>query len=153
VAVSARLEPHAIDAAAALAAFTQGRREDGAVATFTGIARGTGADGRRLQGLYLDHHPRLTAASLHGIAADGAARFAVSDILILHRCGPVAPGDAIVFVAAAAAHRRAALEAVDYLMDRLKTDAVFWKREDLVDASRWIEPTGRDRADRARWSD
>ena len=57
----------------------------------------------------------------------------------------------IVFVAAAAVHRRAAFEAVDYLMDRLKTDALFWKREDGVDGPRWIEPTEGDRADRARW--
>ena len=57
-----------------------------------------------------------------------------------------------MFVAAAAAHRRAAFEAVDYLMDRLKTDALFWKREDGVDLSSWIEPTEADRADRARWS-
>ena len=65
----------------------------------------------------------------------------------------IAPGEAIVFVAAAAVHRRAAFEAVDYLMDRLKTDALFWKREDGVDGSIWIEPSDGDRSDRARWSD
>ena len=72
-------------------------------------------------------------------------------VRVVHRCGAIAPGEAIVFVAAAAVHRRAAFEAVDYLMDRLKTDALFWKREDGVDGPRWIEPTGGDRADRARW--
>ena len=59
----------------------------------------------------------------------------------------------IVFVAAASTHRRAAFEAADYMMDRLKTDAVFWKREDSVDSSSWIEPTEMDRAERARWSE
>jgi molybdopterin synthase catalytic subunit len=74
-------------------------------------------------------------------------------VRVLHRCGAIAPGEPIVFVAAAAAHRRAAFDAVDYLMDRLKTEAVFWKREDAVDGSRWIEPMDCDRADQARWSD
>ena len=100
----------------------------------------------------LDHHPRLTEQSLHDIAAS-AARFGVDAVRIVHRCGAIAPGEAIVFVAAAARHRRAAFEAVDCLMDALKTDAVFWKREDGVDGARWIEPTEADRADRARWSD
>jgi molybdopterin synthase catalytic subunit len=84
--------------------------------------------------------------------AASAERFGVEAVRIVHRCGEIAPGEAIVFVAAAAAHRRAAFDAVDYLIDRLKTDALFWKREDGVDASSWIEPTDADRADRARWS-
>ena len=83
----------------------------------------------------------------------GAARFDVSDLLVVHRCGDVAAGEAIVFVAASSPHRRAAFLAADYLMDRLKTDAAFWKREDGVDGSRWIEPTGQDQADRKRWSE
>jgi hypothetical protein len=65
----------------------------------------------------------------------------------------IAPGETIVFVAASAAHRRAAFEAADYMMDRLKTEAIFWKREDTADGTRWIEPTATDHADRARWSD
>jgi molybdopterin synthase catalytic subunit len=124
----------------------------GAVVSFTGLARGEAEDGAKVMGLYLDHHPRLTERSLHDIAAS-AGRFGVAAVRIVHRCGKIAPGEAIVFVAAAARHRRAAFEAVDCLMDALKTDAVFWKREDGVDGARWIEPTGADRADRARWSD
>lgn len=124
----------------------------GAVVSFTGLARGETEDGAAVDGLYLDHHPRLTEQSLNDIAAS-AARFDVAAVRIVHRCGAVAPGEAIVFVAAAARHRRAAFEAVDCLMDALKTDAVFWKREDGVDGARWIEPTEGDRADRARWSE
>ncbi len=124
----------------------------GAVVSFTGLARGETADGAKVERLFLDHHPRLTEQSLNDIAAS-AARFEVAAVRIVHRCGAVAPGEAIVFVAAAARHRRAAFEAVDCLMDALKTDAVFWKREDGVDGARWIEPTEGDRADRARWSE
>jgi molybdopterin synthase catalytic subunit len=123
----------------------------GAVVSFTGIARPTGKDGAPIERLFLDHHGRLTQQSLDRIAAS-AARFGVDAVRVVHRCGAVAPGEAIVFVAATAAHRRAAFDAVDYLMDRLKTDALFWKREDRVDGSHWIEPTEGDRADRARWS-
>lgn len=122
----------------------------GAVASFTGLCRPTSKEGAPIDSLFLDHHPRLTEQSLHGIAAS-AARFGVDAVRIVHRCGAIQPGEAIVFVAAAAPHRRAAFAAVDYLMDRLKTDALFWKREDGVDGSRWIEPTEADRADRARW--
>jgi molybdopterin synthase catalytic subunit len=123
----------------------------GAIASFTGLARPTAKDGAPIRSLFLDHHSRLTRRSLDEIAAS-AERFGISAVRIVHRCGEIAPGEAIVFVAAAAAHRRAAFDAVAYLMDRLKTDALFWKREDGVDLSSWIEPTEADRADRARWS-
>jgi len=123
----------------------------GAVVSFTGLCRATTKAGAQVASLFLDHHPRLTEPSLRDIAAS-AARFGVEAVCVVHRCGAVGPGEAIVFVAAAAQHRRAAYEAVDCLMDRLKTDALFWKREDGVDGSAWIEPTEGDRADRARWS-
>jgi molybdopterin synthase catalytic subunit len=122
----------------------------GAIASFTGLCRPDSKDGTPIEHLFLDHHPRLTEQSLRDIAAS-AARFGVRAVRVVHRCGEIAPGEPIVFVAAAAAHRRAAFDAVDYLMDRLKTDALFWKREDRVDVSLWIEPTEADRADRARW--
>lgn len=124
----------------------------GAVVSFTGLARPEREDGAKVAGLFLDHHPRLTEKSLHDIAAS-AERFGVAAVRIVHRCGAIAPCEAIVFVAAAARHRRAAFAAVDCLMDALKTDALFWKREDGVDGARWIEPTESDRADRARWSE
>lgn len=122
----------------------------GAVASFVGLMRPRSKEGAPLTGLFLDHHP-ATEDNLREIAAS-ARRFDVEAVRVVHRCGTIAPGEAIVFVAAAAAHRRAAFDAVDYLMDRLKTDALFWKREDGVDGSYWIEPTQGDRDDRARWS-
>jgi molybdopterin synthase catalytic subunit len=95
----------------------------------------------------------MTERSLQAIAADGAERFASDGVLVVHRCGTIEPGAIIVFVAAASAHRRAAFLAADYLMDRLKSDAVFWKREQGVDGARWIEPSEADRADLARWKE
>lgn len=150
-----RLEPYRLVPDVELRAFL-GRAEDegaGAVVSFVGIARPNDRNGTPITGLHLDHYPGMTEGTLAAIAADAAGRFEVSDLLVIHRCGDVAAGEAIVFVAAAAAHRRAAFLAADYLMDRLKTDAAFWKREDGVDGSRWIEPTGQDQADRKRWSD
>jgi molybdopterin synthase catalytic subunit len=146
--IDARLADAPFQPEAELAAFAS--EDAGAIVSFTGLCRPASKAGAPIQCLFLDHHPRLTEQSLHAIAAS-AERFGVDAVRVVHRCGEIAPGEAIVFVAAAAAHRRAAFEAIDYLMDRLKTDALFWKREDGVDGSRWIEPTEADRADRARW--
>jgi molybdopterin synthase catalytic subunit len=99
----------------------------------------------------LEHHPRLTLKSLEDIAVEAAERFDVSQVRVVHRCGEIAAGEPIVFAAAASPHRRAAFEAADYLMDRLKTEAVFWKREEGPAGANWIEPTEADYADRGRW--
>ena len=136
-----------------LAGFIAGLDGDGAVVSFTGLARPTDTEGSRVTGLFLDSYPAMTQASLEAIARDALDRFQVSAVRLVHRCGQIAPGEPIVFAAAAAPHRRAAFEAADYLMDRLKTDAVFWKREEGAGGPKWIEPTAGDRADRARWSE
>lgn len=125
----------------------------GAIVSFVGVARPTSGDGDLMESLLLDHCPGMTERSLSEIAADASERFDILHVRVVHRCGFIAPGEPIVFMAAAAAHRRAAFEAADYLMDRLKTDAVFWKREDRASGSNWIEPTKQDRQDRARWSE
>lgn len=134
-----------------LAGFEASLAGAGAVVSFTGLARPSDRNGRPVSNLFLDHHPRLTLRSMETIAADAAARFGLDAIRIVHRCGDIAPGEAIVFVAAASAHRRAAFEAADCAMDRLKSEAVFWKREDRADGSNWIEPTDGDARDLARW--
>ena len=123
----------------------------GAVVTFSGLARAHDAQGRRIRSLFLQHHPRLTQASLSAIAGDGASRFDIDAINVIHRAGTIMPGETIVWVAAASRHRRTAFEAVDYVIDRLKTDSLFWKREDRADGISWIEPTDADRQDRMRW--
>ena len=150
--MSARLEPGQLDPARELAALISEAFGDGAIVSFVGLARPTSATAGALARLVLEQHPRMTAASLDQIAANALARFAVSHVRVVHRCGSIAPGEPIVFAAAAAAHRRAAFDAADYLMDRLKTDAIFWKREEGAAGSNWIEPTPTDRADATRWS-
>lgn len=148
----ARLALAPIDPDRLHAEFLQSLQDEGAVVTFSGMARPFSKSGVAIHSLFLDHHPRFTQRSLDDIAGAATERFAGIRLLVVHRCGKILPGEAIVFVAAAARHRRAAFECADYLMDRLKTDAFFWKREDRVDGSQWIEPTEADRADRARWS-
>jgi molybdopterin synthase catalytic subunit len=150
--MSVRLADEPFAAERELADFTAGLAGEGAVVSFLGIARARTLDGEEVERLVLDHHPRLTLRSLDEIAAAALERFAISSLRIVHRSGAVAPGETIVFVAAAAEHRRAAFEAADYMMDRLKTDAVFWKREDTPGGSRWIEPRDEDYSARARWS-
>jgi len=153
VAIEALLATETIAADAELGRFIAAHPDAGAVVSFCGLARGADKTGAAVTALHLDHYPGMTERSLEGIAAEGARRFDVSAVRVLHRCGTIFPGEVIVFVAAASAHRRAAFLAADYLMDRLKSDAVFWKKEEGVDGARWIEPTDADRADLARWND
>jgi molybdopterin synthase catalytic subunit len=149
--VIARLETGRVDPAAETAELLEQCKGDGAVVTFTGVARPLSQTGEEIERLVLESHPVLTSRSLEDIAATAAERFDVSHVRVVHRAGEIAPGDPIVFVGASSPHRRAAFEAADYLMDRLKTDAVFWKREVGASSSSWIEATDADRADRGRW--
>lgn len=140
------------DAASELAKFNARASGAGAIASFTGVVRAGRADATTpVTDLILDHYPVVTLASMRAIADDSAARFGITHIRVVHRSGRMQPGEAIVFVAAAAAHRRAAFDATDYMMDRLKTEAVFWKREVSAEGSQWIEPRAADHTDRARW--
>lgn len=123
----------------------------GAVVSFIGIARAFSKDGRAVDRLELEHHPTLTLQSLRDISNDAAARFDVSDVRVVHRCGHIPPREPIVFAGAASSHRRAAFEAADYLMDRLKTEAVLWKKEVGAAGAQWVEPTDIDYADCQRW--
>ena len=120
--------------------------------SFTGLAR-EATDGAGVSTLELDAYPGFTEPAIAAMEAEARERFEVQDLLIVHRYGPIAPGEAIVFVATASRHRGEAFAAADYLMDRLKTEAAFWKREDGPGESRWIEPTTVDLDRRARWSD
>ena len=151
--VTSRLQTEPLKAAQELDAFMAGRTDDGAVVSFVGIARGTAKSGLPVEKLYLEHYPGMTERSIEEIAEAGARRFDVSDVLVVHRCGEIAPGEAIVFVATASRHRGEAFAAADYLMDRLKTEAAFWKREEGAGESRWIDPSAGDLERRARWSD
>jgi molybdopterin synthase catalytic subunit len=153
VTLDVRLTQSALSAPAELAAFVANRTVEGAVVTFIGLARGAAKDGSVVETVTLDWYPGMTERSMQDIAEAAAARFPVTDLVVVHRCGEILPGETIVFVAAAAAHRREAFAAADYLMDRLKTEAAFWKRETGPAGTRWIEPVDEDRAALARWKD
>ena len=137
------VSPAPIDAAAELAALEVG----GAVATFTGLVRPD--DGVAI--LELEHYPGATEAALTRLAQEAGARWSLAAATIVHRVGPMRPGERIVFVGAASAHRAAALDACAFLIDRLKTDAPFWKRETVAGESRWVEARGSDDEAAARW--
>jgi molybdopterin synthase catalytic subunit len=143
-----RLTSQPFDPGAELTAFCGARTESGAVASFVGIARG---DAGATTALELEAYPGFTEVEIARMAAAATTRFALHDLLIVHRRGPIAPGEPIVMVATASAHRREAFEACDYLMDYLKSHAPFWKKEHGPAGARWVEPTARDLDDLARW--
>ena len=127
---------------------TAGERGAGAVATFTGLVRAD--DG--VETLELEHYPGATEVALTKVATGAVERWELSAVTIVHRVGPMHPGERIVFVAAASAHRAASLEACAYLIDRLKTDAPFWKRETRGTQASWVEARDADKDAAARWT-
>jgi molybdopterin synthase catalytic subunit len=137
------VSPEAIDIAAEHAALEQG----GAVATFTGLVRPD--DG--VSCLTLEHYPGATEAALRRLAGEATARWQLAAATIVHRVGPMASGERIVFVGTCAPHRGAALDACAFLIDRLKTDAPFWKRETRGDRAAWVEARDSDAGAAARW--
>ncbi len=143
-----RLQEEPFDAGALLTAFTEGRRETGAVVSFTGYVR---AEAGTVETLELDAYPGFTDTAIEAMAQEAQSRFGLQDVLVVHRTGRMGPGEAIVFVAAAAAHRRAAFEAADQLMDYLKSRAPFWKKSHGDGGGRWIEPSAQDYEDAKRW--
>ncbi|TNE42604.1 MAG: molybdenum cofactor biosynthesis protein MoaE [Sphingomonadales bacterium] len=139
------------DPAELLSRFTRALEGEGAVVSFTGHARNRAKEGSHVEVLVLESYRGVTLASMEAIAADATARFAITRCRVVRRAGRIEPGETIVFVATASPHRRAAFEAADYLMDRLKTEAVFWKHEDGPDGRHWVEPTEDDEFDAACW--
>jgi molybdopterin synthase catalytic subunit len=137
-----------IDVGAELSALEAGA---GAVASFVGVVRGE-ADGRRLTSLILEHYPAMTEAALAEIAKTAMNRWQLTDCTIIHRVGELTPGARIVLAAAASAHRADALAATAFLIDWLKTDAPFWKRENFADGTtHWVSARDEDQAARNRW--
>lgn len=120
----------------------------GGVASFIGRVRAD--DG--VSTLELEHYPGMTEAALEAVAWTAAARWALEAVTIVHRVGPMGPGERIVLVATAAAHRQAALDACAYCIDRLKTDAPFWKREVTSAGTRWVEARAADTERSADWA-
>jgi len=137
------------DVAAESAALTAGRTDVGGVASFLGVCRGD--DG--LAAMVLEHYPGMTERALGRIAAEAEARWPLTGCTVIHRVGRILPGEPIVLVLTASAHRAAALESCAFLIDWLKTKAPFWKREEFADGdARWVAAKNEDDAAAARWS-
>ncbi|MBU6268080.1 MAG: molybdenum cofactor biosynthesis protein MoaE [Sphingomonadales bacterium] len=142
-----RLESAAFDAATELAAFTAANRPAGGVVSFLGQVRLEGD----VEALELRHFGPLTLPGMIELAGVAEQRWPLAGLLVVHRTGLMQPGDPIVLVAAASRHRRDAFAAAEYVMDHLKSDSWFWKRELAGGQWRWIEPREQDYADIARW--
>ena len=136
--VTEMFDPHA-----EASAFSAGRDDAGALVTFCGYCRAANK-GEAVEELRLDQYEGFTEKEITRIAQEIAARFSCPDLLVIHRVGVIRPGEAIVLVAALAAHRANAFEAVEMLMDYLKTDAPLWKKETGLSGARWIEPRPED---------
>src|SRR5690606_29763596 len=145
--IETRIQTEAFDPGAELAAVVGADPDCGGVASFVGQVRA----GARLQALELEHYPGRTERALERIAQAAVERWGLRRARIVHRVGRMKVGEAIVFVAAAAPHRRAALEAASYLIDVLKTQAPFWKKEICDGFTRWVEPTAEDAAAAEKW--
>jgi molybdopterin synthase catalytic subunit len=151
-----RVQAEPFDPAAELAAFGRGRTGVGAVASFVGLVRDErgGGAGIAVSAMTLEHYPGMTERKLAEIEAEARARWPLLlDALVIHRYGRMLPGEPIVLVAAASAHRQAALEACAFLIDWLKTKAPFWKLEETPgeDGGRWVEARAGDDEAAARW--
>ena len=148
--MAVRVQSENFDAGAEAAALTRDRRDVGAVVTFTGLVRSTPGD--PIATLTLECYPELALNQIGEIVREAHARFGLLDEIVIHRYGTLNPGEPIVQVMTLAPHREAAFEAAEFLMDYLKTDAPFWKKEATVEGERWVESREHDDRAKARWS-
>lgn len=144
-----RIQEAAFDPGAELNAFAELTEGAGAIVTFTGIVRSTPDD--PIAALTLECYPELAINQIGEIVAEAHARFALLDEIVIHRYGTLNPGEPIVQVMTLAPHREAAFEAAQFLMDYLKTDAPFWKKEATTAGERWVEHRDVDEQAKARW--
>ncbi|MDX8503303.1 molybdenum cofactor biosynthesis protein MoaE [Mesorhizobium sp. VK4C] len=145
-----RVQREDFDVAAEIAALTKGRADIGAVVTFSGLCRD---EAGALAALELEHYPGMAEAEIGRIAAEAIERWPLQGLSVIHRHGKIAPGENIVLVVAASAHRQAAFEAANFLMDYLKSRAPFWKKEHRADGSEggWVEAKEADDEAADRW--
>jgi molybdopterin synthase catalytic subunit len=146
-----RVQREDFDVGAEIAQLTDGRRDIGGVVTFVGLVRDM-AGAEKIGAMTLEHYPGMTEKQLAEIEAEAQRRWPLSASLIVHRYGRLEPGDRIVLVIAASAHREAAFEACHFLIDWLKTKAPFWKLEDTGKGAQWVAAEARDDAAAARWA-
>ncbi|MGE0722956.1 MAG: molybdenum cofactor biosynthesis protein MoaE [Alphaproteobacteria bacterium] len=139
------------DAGALIAGLTAGKTHVGGVACFLGLVRDLAKDAR-VTAMTLEHYPGMTEKAIAAIVAEAEARWPLDGVVVVHRYGRLLPGDRIVLVATASAHRDAAFESARFLMDWLKTKAPFWKREETPNGDHWVEARTEDDAAADRWS-
>lgn len=144
--VAVQAEP--FDYGAESAAFAAAAEGAGAVVTFLGVVRDNGG---ALTAMEIEHYPGMTEKAIAGIVDQAAGRWPLTDALVIHRHGRLAPGEAIMMVATASRHRAAAFAAADFLMDYLKSRAPFWKKEIGADGAEWVAATEADEAALDRW--
>ena len=146
-----RLQREAFDVAAEAAKLARGRGEVGALVTFTGICRGSEA-GEPIAALTLEHYPGMAEAEIERHVAEAAGRWPLLGVTVIHRYGRIAPGEDIVMVATASAHREAAFAAAEFLMDYLKTRAPFWKPVEKANGKTWVDAKASDDTAVERWA-
>ena len=145
-----RVQEHDFDLGQALKLLTDGNHGIGGLCSFVGLVRDMAGDAA-VGAMTLEHYPGMTEKALEEIEAEACARWPLQATLIVHRVGKLEPGDQIVLVAAASAHREAAFDACHYLIDFLKTRAPFWKLEDTPDGPKWVDARNSDDEATRRW--
>lgn len=145
-----RLQHEDFDVAAEVAMLSRGRTDIGAVVTFTGICRDH-EGGHGVSAMTLEHYPGMADEEIARHVEEAKTRWPLLGVTVIHRYGRMLPGDNIVLVVTASAHRQAAFAAADFLMDYLKTRAPFWKLEERPDGTNWVEAKDSDDSAAARW--
>lgn len=145
-----RVQAQAFDPGAEVNALHAANLGIGAVVSFVGYVRDFN-DGREVMGMFLEHYPGMTERALGKIVAQAHERWPLLGLEVLHRVGALEPGEPIVFVGVTSAHRQAAFDACNFVMDYLKTQAPFWKKENTADGPRWVEGRASDHAAAERW--
>ncbi|MCH5555091.1 molybdopterin synthase catalytic subunit MoaE [Pseudomonas syringae] len=148
--MSVRVQAEAFDPGTEVNALHAANLGIGAVVSFVGYVRDFN-EGREVSGMFLEHYPGMTEKALAKIIAEAEQRWPLLRVDVLHRVGALEPGEPIVFVGVASAHRQAAFEACDFVMDYLKTRAPFWKRENTSEGTHWVEGRHSDHQAADRW--
>jgi len=143
-----RVQATPFDMGAEVQAFAQAASGAGAIVTFSGLVRD---EGGTLCAMEIEHYPGMTEKALEAIRAEAVIRWSLSDALVIHRFGPLKPGEQIMMVATAARHRADAFQAAEYLMDYLKSRAPFWKKEKGFDGEVWVDAKDADEDALKRW--
>ena len=148
--MTARVQTGDFDIGDEIARLRAADRSVGAITSFVGTVRDVN-DAAPISGMTLEHYPGMTEAALDDIIGEARQRFDIRDALVIHRVGALVPGDQIVLVVVTSAHRGAAFDACEFIIDWLKTRAPFWKKERLPDGERWVEARSSDDEAAQRW--